>query len=98
MGYRALSASNGIEAFRLFEQHRHEVRLVLMDVVMPVLGGVAAANRIQKLEPSAKIIFMTGYDKDHDMTCELMPDYEHILHKPIDVEELSVAIRRAVEV
>jgi len=98
MGYRALTACNGIEALRLFEQHRHEISLVLMDVVMPVLGGVASANRIQKLEPSAKIIFMTGYDKDQDMASELMPDYEHILHKPIDVEELSVAIRRAIEV
>ena len=97
MGYRVIAACNGMEAYHLFRQHAGDVKLVLMDVVMPVLGGVAAANRIRKLDASARIIFTTGYDKDNDMTSELLPEWQHVLNKPWEIEELSTAIQRSLQ-
>jgi len=92
LGYRVMVAANGMEAVRLYREHGETIALVLMDVVMPVLGGVAAAERIRALNRKAAIIFVTGYDRDHELTCELMPEGQMMLNKPLDVVLLSRTI------
>ncbi|WP_018293692.1 ATP-binding protein [Mariprofundus ferrooxydans] len=96
LGYRVMTAVNGIEAIRLYREHGDGIALVLMDVVMPVLGGVAAAKRIMALNKEARIIFVSGYDRDHDITSELMPEHQLMLNKPLDVIELSRAIAAGI--
>ncbi|MFQ5519400.1 MAG: ATP-binding protein, partial [Mariprofundus sp.] len=97
MNYKVLTACDGLEAYKVYQQHQQSIALVIMDVVMPLLGGVASANRIRKLNPDAKIIFATGYDKANELTTELTADWQHVLNKPLVVEELSDAIRRQLE-
>ncbi len=92
LGYSVVTARNGLEAKRLYRQQQHEIALVLMDVVMPVMGGAEAARRIRDIDPDAKILFLSGYDKDHDMTSEMIPAGEPLLSKPISIEALSSAI------
>ncbi len=96
LGYEVLTACNGVQAVRMYEQMGDSVALTLMDVVMPELGGVAAAQKIWALDPHAAIIFVSGYDRDHDLTCELMPDGKQMLNKPLDVETLSRAIAEKI--
>jgi len=96
LGYRVMVATNGMEAVRLYREHGETIALVIMDVVMPVLGGVAAAERIWALNGKAAIIFVTGYDRDHDLTCELMPEGQIMLNKPLDVVELSRTIASTI--
>lgn len=91
LGYRVMTAVNGMEAIRLYREHGDGIALVLMDVGMPVLGGVAAAKRIMALNKEARIIFVSGYDRDH-ITSELMPEHQLMLNKPLDVIELSRTI------
>ncbi|MDQ6969772.1 MAG: response regulator, partial [Mariprofundus sp.] len=91
MGYQVHIAHDGLEAFKLYQ--KHDFDLVLMDVVMPVLGGVAAAQRILKFDPQARVIFATGYDKDSELTCEMVSDWQKVLHKPFKIETLSQVIR-----
>ena len=62
---------------------------MIMDVVMPVLGGARAAEKIHKLNPQAQIIFITGYDKDNELTQEVLSERHQVLNKPLIVEELS---------
>jgi len=92
IGYRVLEASDGLEAIDRFVAHRDEIALIIMDVVMPKLGGVAAAERIRQLDPDARIIFATGYDKNAALKSEMPSDEHMILSKPYNVEELSRVI------
>jgi len=62
MGYSVLDASNGKEAVQRFHQHQDEVSLILIDVVMPVMGGVSAAQEIRRSNATVPVVFMTGYD------------------------------------
>jgi len=94
LGYQVITAINGQEAVETYKQGG--IDLVIMDLVMPVLGGKAAAERIQKFDPDAKVIFTTGYDKDNSVTCELVDDWEHVLNKPFKVDELSRMLRQAL--
>lgn len=59
-GYRVLTTSDGDEALRVFREHRCEVKLVLMDVMMPNQDGFALAKRLRELAPELPIIASSG--------------------------------------
>jgi len=94
LGYRVHTARNGMEAVSHYKSLQKNIDVVIMDVVMPVLGGIAAAAKIRKLNSRAEIILVTGYDKDNELTCELTSEWHQVLHKPLVVEELSRAIQQ----
>jgi CheY-like chemotaxis protein len=73
-GYHVLSAADGHEALLLFEQHQASVDLVLTDVVMPIMDGVALMTALRAENPQLKIIMMTG-------NIDLIEDDNHPLHK-----------------
>lgn len=57
--YRVVEASNGREAVEKYEKERPDV--VLMDIMMPVMGGIDAIREIKKIDPKAKIVAITAY-------------------------------------
>ncbi len=94
MGYYVLAATDGMQAVQLFEQHHNEIKLALLDVVMPQLSGVDAARRMRELAPVLPVVFQTGYGEDQvqeDMTSSC------VLTKPIDIPELSCILRQLLE-
>ncbi|MDJ0652518.1 MAG: response regulator [Xanthomonadales bacterium] len=60
-GYQTLEAANGREALELYNQHRQEIRLVLLDLVMPVMGGQEVAETIRRSDSDTKILFVSGF-------------------------------------
>lgn len=94
LGYHVIEAENGKEAIKHFRKYKDKVALAILDVMMPELGGVAAAREIKDINESAKVMFVTGYDKDSSLETELPQDNSIILDKPISVEQLSRAIHQ----
>ena len=93
IGYQVLEASSGLEAVEKFTTNQHDISLIIMDVVMPIMGGVQAVERIEKLYPDVKVIFATGYDKDETLKSE-MPSGEYtVISKPYSITNLSHVIR-----
>lgn len=70
-----------------------KVDLTVLDLVMPALGGVACAREMLALNPEAKIVFATGYDREKDLEkaegLEMVP----VLNKPFQISELNSTIR-----
>jgi signal transduction histidine kinase/ActR/RegA family two-component response regulator len=93
LGYRVLEASNGLKAVDMFINGQQDISLIIMDVVMPILGGVQATERIRAISPEAKVIFATGYDKDETLKSEMPADESIVLSKPYDISVFSRAIR-----
>lgn len=93
LGYRSLLAKNGLEAVDVFKENQDSIALVIMDIVMPKLGGAKAVERMQKMKPDVKVIFATGYDKDATFPDQLPSSGYLILSKPYDILDLSKAIR-----
>ncbi|HEX3560654.1 MAG TPA: response regulator transcription factor [Pyrinomonadaceae bacterium] len=83
--------TNGEEAIELFRLHRPDV--VLMDLRMPVLGGVAAITALRREFPSARVIVLTTYDGDEDIYRSLQAGAQGYLLKDVFFEELEDAIR-----
>ena len=63
-GYVVLEAKNGIEGLSVCEAHPGKIDLVLSDVVMPEMGGHDLAERIGKIRPAIKVLFMSGHSRD----------------------------------
>ena len=87
-------AENGEIAVRLVEKLQPDV--VLMDVRMPIMDGVAATKEIQQRFPLVKILILTTFDNDDYVTAALQNGAMGYLLKDTPSEELAVAIR-AVE-
>lgn len=83
--------SNGKEAVELYAQHRPDV--ALMDLRMPVMGGVEAITAIRKQFPQAHIVVLTTYDGDEDIYRALQAGARGYLLKGMFTEELVDAIR-----
>lgn len=65
-GFRILTAANGKEALEIYQQHAAEIRLVLTDVMMPVMNGVALAQALRAQAPSLPILATSGLaEADH---------------------------------
>jgi len=94
IGYRVLLAADGLEAIDMFNANRDSISLIIMDVVMPRLGGVAAIKRIKQNCPNIKVIFSTGYDKDEALNNEMPSDEYVILSKPHNIVSLSHTIQQ----
>jgi two-component system cell cycle sensor histidine kinase/response regulator CckA len=60
-GYNVVEAASGPEALGMYQQLRRPVDLLLTDIVMPRMSGRELADRMVKLQPGLKIIFMSGY-------------------------------------
>ena len=86
-------ARNASEALKLLDENPERFDLVLSDVVMPGIDGVALGKEIRKRWPDLPFVLNSGYSH------VLADDGSHgfdLLHKPYSVEELSRVLRRAM--
>jgi len=95
LGYKVLVASNGTEAVATFIDHKDTIDLTLLDVVMPDMGGFEASISIKSHRPDAKIIFCTGYDKEHVLKGKSIGNAS-VITKPYRIEELSKTIKETL--
>ncbi len=84
-------ASNGQQALELFRQHKPDV--TLMDLRMPVLGGVETITAIRRDSPEARIIVLTTFDGDEDIFRAIQAGARGYLLKGMSVDELIDAIQ-----
>ena len=96
MQYSVLTAANGQEAIEVFSAHSQDIALILMDIVMPSMGGVEAAGTIRQINPDINIIYCTGYDKDASIPGNI-PEGSEVFSKPYDIIQLSKAIRKRLQ-
>jgi PAS domain S-box-containing protein len=94
-GYRTIVAADGLEAIRVLREQREPVHLVLLDVVMPDLGGPETWEQLRRLRPDLRVLFTSGYTDDRCLA-RLPPDAE-VLGKPFRTEELLTRIRKKLD-
>jgi CheY-like chemotaxis protein len=92
LGYRVITAGNGKEALQLLDQHGERVALILSDLVMPGMGGLELARKLQARGERAKILLMTGYPLEKDSGEHLALGIVDWLQKPFTMERLAEAI------
>ncbi|NUN70911.1 MAG: response regulator [Bacteroidetes bacterium] len=86
-GYRVLVASGGMQAIELLEQHKEEVALVILDLVMPVLDGGQTYLRMKKVKPDLKAFFCSGFVTDSLISNLLAEEHLTAIQKPFKSEQ-----------
>ena len=95
-GYRVLEARNGVEALQLVDRAAPPPSLILSDLVMPELGGIALAEELERRALRIPILFMSGF------TERTVPRVEggrsvSLLHKPFTLSSLTQAVRKVLD-
>lgn len=89
LGYHVLSAKNGKEAVVMFAEYHAQIDLVLIDVVMPEMGGVEAVQQMMGIEPTVRVVYAIGYDKEDALPEHVLASDAIVLTKPYQVKDLS---------
>ena len=94
--YRVLIAKDGIEAIALYAQHKHEIRVVIMDMMMPSLDGATATRTLQKIDPSVQIIAMSGSNSSEEKDQARGGIFQGFLSKPFTANELLNTVHQVL--
>jgi DNA-binding NtrC family response regulator len=94
-GYRTIAVGNGLDAIGVLRERPEPVHLVLLDVVMPGLGGPETWEQMQPVRAGLRVLFTSGYADDRYR--QRLPPGAELLEKPFRAEELLRRVRRALD-
>jgi len=91
-GYSVIAAESAQEALILFRQNQQQIRLLLTDVVMPDITGPQLVERLLRISPGLRVIYMSGYAND-----ELRRQGAAFLNKPFNPASLAKTVRETLD-
>jgi len=95
-GYRVLTARNGWEAVETFRERHREIDGVILDLIMPIMGGRRAFDLIQAVDPRVPIILISGFLKDEELAEMEERGLRGCIRKPFHRQELSRVLAEAL--
>ncbi len=96
-GYQVVLACDGLEALEIYESRGADIDLVILDLVMPKMGGKDTLTGLRKINPAAKVIICSGYGSRENGLQQLMASGVNLVHKPFKPEELVSAVRQVLD-
>jgi YesN/AraC family two-component response regulator len=92
-----MEVSRGTEALRLAEQHQGPVHLLITDVVMPEMGGRQLVERLARLRPDLKVLYLSGYTDDAVIRHGVLQADVAFLQKPFTMATLTNKVRQVLD-
>ena len=96
-GYTVFAAKDGEEALQIFTEHSDKINLLLMDVMMPKLGGRAVLMKIRETHPDIRVLFASGYSLNAIHTNFILDSDLDLVQKPFRRGELLKEVRRILD-
>ncbi len=96
-GYTVLSARDGIQALEIARSCKESIDLLLTDIMMPRMGGLALARCVSELRPGIRIVFMTGHAEREASDREALRSGAESIQKPFSHEQLVRTVRQALD-
>jgi len=97
-GFRTLTAVDGEDGLRRYQEHATEIDLVLLDLTMPNLSGPEAFQQLRRWNPTLPVIIYTGYVVDADQfAIDNGSRPSAILTKPLQLAKLSEKVRQVLD-
>jgi len=89
IGYRVLSARSGEEALKIYREKESAIDMVILDMIMPGMGGGKTFEGLKQIDPSVKVILSSGYSINSQASEILNRGCRGFIQKPFSVAELS---------
>jgi len=97
LGFKVLTAKDGVEGVEVFREHQDRIRLVLSDLTMPRMDGWETIAALRRIDPNIPIILASGYDGASIMSGDHAARPTAFLAKPYILEDLREAIGKVIE-
>lgn len=97
-GYRIISASDGMEALKLFEIKKNEIDLCITDVVMPEMDGIELSKELKKRKSTVKVIALSGYPLGIGEEEFKEAGVVELIQKPFQARDVIAAVQNALKV
>jgi PAS domain S-box-containing protein len=96
-GYTVLIVEDGVQALEVYQAHQGEIPLVVLDVIMPQMGGRECLRRLREMDPDVKVLISTGYTADDSVQELLAEGALGVVEKPFRIQDFAVAVRAALD-
>ncbi|MFO7784328.1 MAG: PAS domain S-box protein [Desulfatiglandales bacterium] len=93
MGYTVYKARNGEESLRMFQAEYRDIDLVILDMIMPDMGGGYVYDHMKQIDPDVKVLLASGYGMDEKATGILKRGCDDFIQKPFDMTVLSQKLK-----
>ena len=97
LGYKTAVAIGGNEAIKLLKTLRHEVDLVILDMIMPDMSGGETFNRLKAIKPDIKILLCSGYSLNGQASEIMQRGCNGFIQKPFNLKQISRKIREILD-
>jgi two-component system cell cycle sensor histidine kinase/response regulator CckA len=95
-GYNVIAAKDGSDAIAFYEKEGSNIDLVILDMLMPHVGGRDCFYRLKEIDPQATILLMTGFTANGSMEDFLEEGAAGVITKPFELQHFTTAIQRAL--
>ncbi len=96
LGYTVLSARSGREALEIFAREGDRVHVVILDMIMPEMGGGEVFDQLKRANPRVKVLLASGYSMQGQAREIMERGCDGFLQKPFTVDDLSVRLRSII--
>ena len=97
LGYRIHTAGSPADAIELVKERPGEIGLLMTDVVMPGMNGKQLYDKLKRLEPNLRVLFVSGYTSEAVVSRGIVEQGVHFLQKPFTRDELAEVLRSILE-
>ncbi len=95
-GYDVITAQNGKEAIDIFSKNKEKIDLVVLDLNMPGVGGLACFRKLLDISPEVKVIIMSGYIDRGTIRESMKLGAKAYLDKPFSMHDLLRVVREVM--
>ena len=88
-GYTVITASDGEEALEIYRREKDKIHLIILDIIMPGIGGMRCLEGLQSINPEVRVVIATGYTPEGEAG--------GYISKPYDMRELLRVVRQALD-
>jgi PAS domain S-box-containing protein len=96
LGYKVLMETNGEDGVKTFIERKEEIDLIILDMIMPVLGGREAFFKLREIDQNVPILIASGFAKEEHMVLLKEKGISGFLQKPFRIAELARKVYKAL--
>ena len=96
-GYEVITAAGGTEALKVFKNNKKKIDLVILDMIMPDMGGRETFENLKACQPQVKVLLSSGYSVDGQATEILNSGCKGFIQKPFSLKQLSRKMREILD-
>jgi CheY-like chemotaxis protein len=97
LGFEVLTASSGVQALEVYEEHGAQIDLVVLDLIMPDMSGGQTYDRLKALDPQVRVLLSSGYSLDGEARRIMDRGCDGFIQKPFDAADITRRINEILQ-